>query len=66
LAPTDYHWFGLLKEDLRGHHYQTDAVEEAVWSWLQGAGTDFYHRSIFNILHCWQKCIDQGGDFVEK
>jgi hypothetical protein len=63
LAPSDCHFFGSLKDHLRGHHYETDeAVQEAVRSWLRGAGTDFYRRCIFKILHRWQKCIDRDGD----
>jgi hypothetical protein len=63
LAPSDYHLFGPLK----GHHYDTDeAVQEAVQSWLRGAGTDFYRRGMFKILQRWQKCIDRDGDFVKK
>jgi transposase len=64
LDPSDYHLFGPLKYHLRGHHYETDeAVQEAVRSWLRGAGTDFYSRGIFKILQR-QKCIDLDGDFV--
>jgi hypothetical protein len=69
LAPSDYHLLGFLKDHLRGHHYQTDeAVQEAMRSWLRGAGTDLYRRGFFfffyfNILHRWQKCVDQDGDF---
>jgi hypothetical protein len=67
LAPTDYYLFRPLKGHLRGHHYETDkTVQEAMQSWLQVAGTDFYCRGIFKILQCWQKCIDQDGDLVEK
>jgi hypothetical protein len=40
--------------------------QEAVRSWLRGAGTDFYRRGIFKILQRWYKCIDRDGDFVEK
>jgi hypothetical protein len=51
LAPSDYLLFGPLKDHLRGHHYETDeAVQEAVRSWLRGAGTDFYRWGIFKIL----------------
>jgi hypothetical protein len=53
---TDYHLFEPLKHHLRGHHYEIDeAVQEAVRSWLRGAGTDFYCRGIFKILQRWQK-----------
>jgi transposase len=54
LTPSDYHLFGPLKDDLRGHHYETDeAVQEAVRSWMRGSGTDFYRRGIFKILQRW-------------
>jgi hypothetical protein len=54
LTPSDYHLFGPLKDHLRGHHYETDeAVQEAVRSWLRGAGTDFNRRGIFKVLHRW-------------
>jgi transposase len=67
MTPSDYHLFGPLKDHLRGHHYETDgAVQEAVRSWLRGAGRDFYRRGMFKILQRWQKCIDRDGYFVEK
>jgi histone-lysine N-methyltransferase SETMAR len=50
LTPSDYHLFGPLKYHLRGHHYGTDeAVQEAVLSWLRGAGTDIYCRGILRF-----------------
>jgi hypothetical protein len=67
LAPSDYHLFGTLKAHLKCHHYETnEAVQEAVRSWLRDAGTDFYRRGIFKILHRRQNCIDRDGDFAEK
>jgi hypothetical protein len=67
LAPSDCHLFGFLKDHLRGHLYETDeAVQEAVRSWLRGAGTGFYHRNTSKILQRWQKCTDLDGDFVMK
>jgi transposase len=49
LIPSDYH----LKDHLRGQHYVTDeAVQEAVRSWLQRAGTtDFYRRGILSFCN---------------
>jgi transposase len=64
---SDYYSFGPLKGHLRGHHCETDeAVQEAVRSWLRGAGTVFYRRGIFKNLQRWQKCVDRDGDFVAK
>jgi hypothetical protein len=67
-SPSDYHLFVPFKDHhLRGHHYETDeAVQEAVRSWLRGAGTNFYSRGSSKILQCWQKFINRGGYFVEK
>jgi transposase len=63
LALSDYHLFGPLKDHLRGHHHETDeAVQEAVRSWLRGAGTDFYCIGV--NLQRWQIYIDRDGDFV--
>jgi hypothetical protein len=58
LAPSDYHLFGPLKDHLRGYHYETDeAVQEAVRSWLLGAGTDFYSRGISEMHRSgWRFC----------
>jgi histone-lysine N-methyltransferase SETMAR len=65
LTPSYYHFFGLLKDHLRGHHYETDEAEqEAVRNWLPGVGTDFCRGGIFKILRRWQKYIDRDGDFA--
>jgi hypothetical protein len=37
-----------------------------VRSWLRGAGTDTYRRSIFKVIQRWQKCTYRDGDFVGK
>jgi hypothetical protein len=34
--------------------------------WLASAGTDLYERGIQALVHRWQKCIMNGGDYVEK
>jgi hypothetical protein len=33
---------------------------------LACAGADLYERCIQTPLHRWQKCITNGGDYVEK
>jgi hypothetical protein len=62
---TTYHLFGLLKDHLRGHHYETnETVQEPLRSWLRGASVDFYRRCIFKIQQRWQKCIYRDVYFV--
>jgi hypothetical protein len=43
-----------------------DAVIAAVRKWLASSGADFYERGIQALVHRWQKCIMNGGDYVEK
>jgi hypothetical protein len=33
---------------------------------LASAGADLYERGIQALVHRWQKCITNGGDYVEK
>jgi len=64
LAPSDYHLFGLMKDGLRGRHFPSnDAVVQAVKQW---AGADFYECGMQALVHRRQKCITNGGNYVEK
>jgi hypothetical protein len=66
LAPSDHYFVQALDRSPERSPLQDETVQEAIQSWLQGAGTNFYCGGIFKILQWWQKCIDQDGDFVEK
>jgi hypothetical protein len=50
---------------MRGQCYENDdVVQEALHSWLQDVGINFYHR-IFKFMQCQQKCMDGYVDGVE-
>jgi len=67
LAPSDFHLFGPMKDGLRGQHFPSkDAVVQAVKQWATSAGADFYECGMQALVHHWQKCIANGGDYVEK
>jgi histone-lysine N-methyltransferase SETMAR len=67
LAPSDFHLFELMKDGLHGQHSPSnDAIVRAVKQWATSAGADFYERSMQTLVHCWRKCIANGGDYVEK
>jgi hypothetical protein len=56
-----------MKDGLRGQHFaDNDAVTAAVRKWFASAGADFYECGIQTLVHRWQKCITNGGDYVEK
>jgi len=40
-------------------------VQRAAQSWLRQMLTKFYERGIFDLMPCWQICIDVEADYVE-
>ena len=67
LAPSDYHLFGFVKDQLRRQRYETtEAIQKAVRQCLQMAGMEFYRRGIFKLPERWQKRVQRSGDYVEK
>ena len=34
--------------------------------WDSSAGADFHELSMLPLVHCWQKCRANGGDYIEK
>jgi len=45
LAPSDYHLFGFVKNQMRGQHYEkNEAFQTAVRQCLQAAGTESYRK----------------------
>jgi len=50
LAPSDYHLFGFVKDQLHGQHYETmEAIQKALHQCLRMAGTEFYRKGIFKL-----------------
>ena len=67
LAPSDYHLFRFMKDQLHGQRYETtEAIQKAVRQCLRMAGTEFYRRGIFKLPERWEKCVQRSGDYVEK
>jgi len=36
------------------------------WQWATSTGADFYTHGMQALVHCWWKCIANGGDYTEK
>ncbi|PNF15750.1 hypothetical protein B7P43_G11659 [Cryptotermes secundus] len=67
LAPSDYHLFGFVKDQLCGQHFETrEAIQKAVRQCLLMAGTEFYRRGIFKLAERREKCVQRSDDYVEK
>ena len=67
LAPSDYHLFGFVKNQMRGQHYEmNEALQTAVCQCLRAAGTEFFRKGIFKLPELWEKCVQRNGDYVKK
>ena len=66
LAPADFHLFPKLKENLRGQHFESEEDIIAVTkSALKQLEIDAYVAAFDSWIRRWQKCLDNGGDYVE-
>jgi hypothetical protein len=67
LAPSNYHLFGFVKNQMQGQCYKTNETHQtAVRQCLRAAGMEFYHKGIFKLPAWWEKCVQRNGDYVEK
>lgn len=67
LAPSDFHLFPKMKEDLRGVRFASDEdVKNAVAEWLRKKDKEFFSTGFDKWVQRLQKCIDVAGDYVEK
>jgi hypothetical protein len=66
-APSDFHFFPSLKRTFEGRRFTiNEDVEEAVRTFVRTQNTDFYQQGFFKLVKRWDKCINVGGDYVEK
>ena len=67
LAPSDFFLFGPLKDNLRGQKFDNDEeVQTAVKAWLRQRTPDFFANGFAQWKNRWDKCVERGGDYVEK
>jgi histone-lysine N-methyltransferase SETMAR len=67
LAPSDFHLFLHLKKFLAGQHFNIDEdVKRAVQKWLFSQAATFYDEGIQKLVSRYDKCLNNGGNCVEK
>ncbi|GBM57457.1 hypothetical protein AVEN_77473-1 [Araneus ventricosus] len=67
LAPSDFHLFGPLKQQLGGKHLADDGdVQHEVLLWMRQQPKEFYAAGIGALIKRWDKYINIGRDYVEK
>ena len=67
LAPSDFYLFRLLKKELRGKRFRDDnELKATTEGWLESQEENFFLKGIQELENRWTKCINVGGDYVEK
>ncbi|KAJ4438273.1 hypothetical protein ANN_14212 [Periplaneta americana] len=66
-APSDFHLFLHLKKFLCGQRFDgDDEVKTAVREWFASQTGEFYNEGIERLVPRLGKCLNNGGDYVEK
>jgi histone-lysine N-methyltransferase SETMAR len=66
LAPSDFHVFMHLKTFLCGQGFHDDEVNDAVNTWFASQAASFYDAGIHKRVPRYDKCLNNGGNYVEK
>ena len=66
-TPSDYYLFPKIKKELGGHHFaRDDDVTKAMDHVLMDQNGAFYTEGIRLLHDRWTKCVNVGGDYMEK
>ena len=67
LAPSDFRFFGPLKNALCGTGFEDDeSLIRAMRTWLCEQETSWYRKGMHALVLRWHKAIDVHEDYVEK
>ncbi|KAJ4431203.1 hypothetical protein ANN_19800 [Periplaneta americana] len=65
-APSDFHLFTKLKDFLGGTRFGSDEeLKKTVNTWLNELAAE-YNTGILKLVNRYDKCLNVGGDYVEK
>ena len=70
LSPSDYHLFLHLQMLLGGKRFDDDddddGLKDAVQKWLTSQAAAFCEEGTQNLVTRYDKCLNNGGEYVEK
>jgi histone-lysine N-methyltransferase SETMAR len=67
IAPSDFHVFLHLKTFLGGRWFHDDSeVKEAINTWFASQVASFCDAGIQKLVPRYDKCLRNGGNYVEK
>lgn len=66
LAPSDYHLFTSMANDLLECHFKDfEEVQNWVSHWIAEKDEEFFKRGIRKLPERWQRCITSDGEYFE-
>ena len=67
LAPSDFHLFESLKENLRERHFSSDEeVKTAGRKCLKAKSVEFYNEGVCAVVKKWEKAVRKARDYIKK
>jgi len=67
LSPSDYHLILHLKKFLGVKRFDDDNdLKDTVQKWLISQAAAFYEEGIQKFVSRYDKCLNNGGEYVEK
>jgi len=67
LSTSGFHLFLHLKKFLDGKRFDDDDdLKDAVQKWLTSQAAAFYEEGIQKLVPRYDKCLNNGGEYVEK
>ncbi|EZA47555.1 Histone-lysine N-methyltransferase SETMAR [Ooceraea biroi] len=64
LAPSDYHLFRSLQNNLDGQRFNSVDDQMYLKDFFAQKSRDFYKRGIMSLPERWQKVVDQDGQYI--
>jgi hypothetical protein len=65
-VPSDFHLFLHLKSFLAGRRFQDDEVKEAITTCFASQVASFYNEGVQKLVQRYDKCLNDGKNYVEK
>jgi hypothetical protein len=66
LVPSDFHLFLHLKSFPASWRFHDDEVKKAVTTCFASLAASFYNEGIKKLVQHYDKCLNNGGNYVEK
>jgi hypothetical protein len=67
LAPSDFHVYLHLKTFLGDQMFHDDnEVKEAINTWFALQASLFYDAGVQKLVPCYDRCLNNGGNYVQK